>query len=295
MITLEKNLLQAQKALFEEQLLASIETLSPKNGLRDAVAYSLLNGGKRFRPIVVQSIANSLEFGPHVYYAALAVEYFHTASLIADDLPCMDNDDTRREKPSLHKATNETTALLASYGLISEAFQKIFQACDFLKHSNLSYAGHSDAICAIALDVASKSSGMNGATLGQYYDLFPLNASLNHLKDIIHLKTITLFDVAFTFGWIFGGGNLEKLSDINRLAFHFGLAFQIADDLKDFNEDFQRQCVSNISVQIGKKASISLLEQELKAFSDIKNNLNLHCEELDVMKRLLQSYAFKES
>ncbi len=111
----------------EQEIAKSIGSLGEKNKLRDACEYALTNGGKRFRPLIVILVAEALGNGLDVYESALSVEFFHTASLIADDLPCMDNDDERRDKPSLHKTYGETIALLASYALITAAFEKIYK------------------------------------------------------------------------------------------------------------------------------------------------------------------------
>src|SRR5579863_9558332 len=109
----------------EQEIAKSIICFGEKTKLRDACEYALTNGGKRFRPLIVLFVGEALGCGLNVYEAALSVEFFHTASLIADDLPCMDNDDERRDKPSLHKVYGETIALLASYALITAAFEKI--------------------------------------------------------------------------------------------------------------------------------------------------------------------------
>src|SRR6202167_2596390 len=96
----------------EQEIAKSILSFGEKTKLRDACEYALTTSGKRFRPLIVIFIAEALGNGLNVYEAALAVEFFHTASLIADDLPCMDNDDERRDKPSLHKVYGEAIALL---------------------------------------------------------------------------------------------------------------------------------------------------------------------------------------
>ena len=108
--------------LIEEKLLESISRLGPKNHVRDACEYALLNGGKRFRPALVLMVAADIGYDVDVIPAALGIEYFHTASLIADDLPCMDNDDERRNKPTTHRVYGESTALLATYALIAAGY-----------------------------------------------------------------------------------------------------------------------------------------------------------------------------
>jgi geranylgeranyl pyrophosphate synthase len=95
-----------------------VENIKDNTSLKEAIDYSIFNGGKRIRPIIVLMLQEALNCPYSIMDAALSIELFHTASLIADDLPMMDNDATRRDKPSTHIKFGETTALLASYGLI---------------------------------------------------------------------------------------------------------------------------------------------------------------------------------
>src|SRR4051812_27366528 len=98
----------------EQEIAKSIMGLGEKSKLRDACEYALKSGGKRFRPLLVILVAEALGSETNVCDAALSIEFFHTASLIVDDLPCMDNEEERRSKPSLHKVYGESIAILAS-------------------------------------------------------------------------------------------------------------------------------------------------------------------------------------
>lgn len=118
--------------------------------------------GKRLRPILVLMIADALGLGADVMPAALSVEFFHTASLIADDLPCMDNDDLRRERPSLHKVFGESVAILASYALIAEGYGAIARN-----------GQNCPASAVICLEAVRRAAGIRGATHGQFLDLSP--------------------------------------------------------------------------------------------------------------------------
>ena len=120
----------------EKEIARSILSFGEKTKLRDACEYALLSGGKRLRPIIVMMVADGLGHDLDVAPAALAVEFLHTASLVADDLPCMDNDDERREKPSLHKAYGESVALLASYSLIFAGYEKLHENCTVMKQAD---------------------------------------------------------------------------------------------------------------------------------------------------------------
>ena len=261
------------RKLIESSIESHLETFENPIELKDACHYSLMSGGKRIRPSIVLMLTESLS-GKHNIPAALSVEFFHTASLIADDLPCMDNDDFRRNKESLHKKFNEATALLASYALITEAFHLIYEAS---KGCDADVVMH-------ALQSASKASGFNGATGGQYVDLFHEIDSLSAAKDLIYKKTTTLFEVAFIFGWIFGGGDLTKLDLVKKLSYHFGLAFQLADDLDDLDQDGK-----NCATSMGKEKAFELLDQEIKAFNSCRGELQVAIPSFEEITGLAKS------
>lgn len=230
--------------------------------LTDACHYALTSGGKRFRPAIVHMVAEALGKNKIVSEAALAVEYFHTASLIADDLPCMDNDDLRRGRPSLHKEFGEDVALLASYALISEGYAAIGRnGVDLEKKENL----------ALALESATRNTGALGATGGQYLDLYPPNFDKKTVLEVLEKKTVTLFELAFVLGWLFGGGEALKLDRVKKAAYHFGMAFQIADDLDDHQQDEARGNSANLAVVLGFEATKQQLLEEAAGFrSEIK-------------------------
>lgn len=259
--------------LFLKALNKDIDSLGPPSNLLEAAKYALLNGGKRIRPVIVLSVADQITEAKLAICAALSVEYFHTSSLIADDLPCMDNDDFRRDKPSLHKVFGEATALLASYGLISAAFQKIEENGRSIKASN-------DKL-ACCLRLASSCAGFKGATTGQYWDLFPEANHLDHLKKIIALKTETLFEVAFIFGWLFGGGELSAVEKVQQLSHHYGFAFQLADDLKDAKEDAENNCQANFAVLAGESKAKELLQYNVEKYFNILEELGLYSPSLE--------------
>ena len=271
------SFLKPLKKQFENFLDENILLLGKKNKLRDACEYALLNGGKRVRPLIVMMIAKALGNGLEVLNPALSAEYFHTASLIADDLPCMDNDDFRRNKPALHKMFGETVALLSSYALISAGYEKIYQGAQFLKGQDSPISKNADKICAIALDAATRCAGVSGAVGGQFKDLFPENKSLGEIVDIIYKKTITLFEISFVYGWIFGGGNLEKVEEIRKVSYHFGMAFQIWDDIGDVEQDGKDSI--NIAQVLGLHEAKNRLKSELEDFESQMKTLGLFSKE----------------
>jgi len=264
---------------------SSIAQMGEKTPLRDAVEYALTNGGKRFRPMIVQMISEALDNGLNVDSMALAVEFFHTASLIADDLPCMDNDEQRRSKPSLHKAFPESAAILASYTLISMGYEKISENTKRLIEDGVSEE-KANLICRKALDVVTHCAGIFGATTGQYLDLFPPDHSVETLEKIIYQKTVTLFEISFVCGWLFSGGDLEKISDLTSVAYDFGMAFQIADDLGDLAQDKSHANESNIAYQMGKDHALKVFQGHIHALEGKLKDLQLWS---DAFKELFYS------
>lgn len=259
--------------------------------MRDACEYALTNGGKRFRPLVVFLVADALKLGMVVSEAALSVEYLHTASLIADDLPCMDNESERRKKPALHKVFGESVALLASYSLVTAGFGKIPLACQRLRDAGPPFSTTSDHICTIALACGSEAAGILGATGGQFLDLFPPKYSLETIKHIICRKAVALFEISFFFGWLFGGGELSLAEKARKLGSHFGMAFQIADDIQDVEEDEKRERTMNIARFLGGERALSLFEEEMSLFEKGLAELNLLSPSFEKMAVLLRQYA----
>ena len=169
----------------EEGLILSVAEMGEKNRLRDSCEYSLMGGGKRIRPLLVLLIGEALEKGGDVLPSALSVEFFHTASLIADDLPCMDNDDFRRNRSSLHKEFGESVAILSSYTLIAAGYEGIYKNAVLMK-KNKGLAERADAAVLFSLETAARCAGIQGATNGQFLDLFPPDQSGETIQKIIY-------------------------------------------------------------------------------------------------------------
>jgi len=277
----------------EQEIAKSILSFGEKTKLRDACEYALMTGGKRFRPLIVIFVAEALGNNLNVYESALAVEFFHTSSLIADDLPCMDNDDERREKPSLHKVYGEAIALLSSYALITAAFEKIHSNAMVMQDSGLPFCHFSDRACTLALESATYCAGILGATGGQFLDLFPPNQNLDTVKQVIYKKTVTLFEVSFVLGWLFGGGDIGKIEKVKRAAYHFGMAFQIADDLGDMIQDEKKQREISIARLIGKERGLSLFDEEMRHLSRELLELDILTPSFEKMCDILIRYAIE--
>lgn len=195
----------------------------------EAMRYSLMNAGKRIRPILVLEFCRA--FGGNTKNAlpfACAVEMIHTYSLIHDDLPCMDNDDLRRGKPSCHKQFDEATALLAGDALLNKAFEVL---------SNLSITECNPVIALQALKVLSNYSGVNGMIGGQAIDLAQegkkIKTDIDTLNQMHKLKTSALIQASCELGAICAKAEEEDVSKAREFGLSLGLAFQIVDDILD--------------------------------------------------------------
>ncbi len=267
--------MESYQSCVEQKIAESITSFGPKSPLRDAVEYSLTNGGKRTRSSLVYLIASEIGKNQDVGDAALAVEFFHTASLIADDLPCMDNDDLRRGVPSLHKKFGEAAAILATYALIAEGYERIR-----LASQNCSFE-----VMQLAFAYATKNTGILGATGGQYLDLYnPENIQL-----VIEKKTGTLFEIAFVFGWLFGGGDINEIERVKKAAHHFGMAFQLRDDLEDIDQDSKEK---NYALSHGKNLTKQTFHQTIEQFAETIDSLKLNAKRFLMSKTSLSNLSF---
>ncbi len=202
----------------------------PESRVVEAARYSLLGGGKRFRPVLVLAVGAmfGLPEDELVPYAC-AMEMIHTYSLIHDDLPCMDNDDLRRGRPTCHRQFDEATAVLAGDALLNTAFETLFSACLRMTSPVPVYA-RIRAAARIA-----KSSGIQGMVGGQAIDMryegeFADDPTLERLH---RMKTGALIEAAVLAPADLAQAGPTVLAALSRYAAGLGLAFQIRDDLLD--------------------------------------------------------------
>jgi len=201
----------------------------PEKKLIEAMRYSALAGGKGFRPYLSYAVARLFEVEEaSAIRAAAAVEAVHCYSLVHDDLPAMDDDDMRRGKPSLHKAYDEATAILAGDALLTLAFEILADE-----------ATDADAGKRVELVSAmAKAAGMHGMVGGQMIDLQSpeLDLDAGGLTRLQKMKTGALIGFAVEAGAILGGADAAQRQALNGYAHDIGLAFQIADDVLDVEE-----------------------------------------------------------
>ncbi len=196
--------------------------------LVSSMEYSLMAGGKRVRPMLTVEFAKLCGGSEEAAMPfACALEMIHTYSLIHDDLPCMDNDDLRRGKPTNHKVYGEATALLAGNGLLTRAFGVL------VSDEAVRLNGYEK--CAKAVRVLSECAGVNGMLGGQMIDLESegKGADVEHLKVMDNKKTGALIIAAAKLGCISAGAGEEQISAACEYASDIGLAFQIIDDMLD--------------------------------------------------------------
>lgn len=196
---------------------------APPPRLLEAMRYSLLAQGKRLRPLLVLQSAAAIGGDEKIeaaWPAALAVEYVHTYSLIHDDLPALDNDELRRGRPTLHRAFDEATAILAGDALLTDAF--LFVAT----------AEHNAAEQVRELALAAGSAGMVG---GQALDMMGQGSEVGavDVDDIHRRKTGRLFIGSCVLGGLAAGATASQLATLRSFGADFGLAFQIMDDVLD--------------------------------------------------------------
>jgi len=196
----------------------------PQKVLFEAMRYSLLAGGKRLRPIFVFDFCRMCggDWKQAASFAA-AIEMIHTYSLIHDDLPCMDNDDFRRGKPTNHKVYGEATAVLAGDALLTAAF------------SFLAKAPYAAGTRIRAVEILSECAGELGMVGGQVLDMSSeeRQCTEQEVLNIQSRKTGALIRSACMLGVLAGNGTEEQLTAAGKFADHLGLAFQIRDDMLD--------------------------------------------------------------
>lgn len=199
----------------------------PGSRLADAMSYSLTNGGKRIRPLLVYAAARALGPCQHLDWPAAAVEAIHAYSLVHDDLPAMDNDDLRRGKPTTHIAFDEASAILAGDGLQTLAFELLAQA-PFSTEQRMAF-----------VTTLARASGARGMVLGQAIDLEAVNRqlTLEQLERMHRHKTGALIAAAVELGAVAAGATDAQRQALADYAAAIGLAFQVQDDILDVTSD----------------------------------------------------------
>jgi len=232
---------QRCQAEIERQLEGYFNTENAKYAtLLESMRYSLLGGGKRIRAVLClkfcEASGGAIE---DAMSAACAVEMLHAYTLIHDDLPCMDDDDTRRGKPSNHIKYGECVAVLAGDALQAAAFETLLK-------SNLP----PERLVEMGKTLAA-AAGPHGICGGQYLDLLHGDVTGDELTEIHKLKTAALLAASARIGVISAGGMPEQVTAAERYATALGLAFQAQDDILD-HADNAEECRRVVQTETGK-------------------------------------------
>ncbi|MBQ7123140.1 MAG: polyprenyl synthetase family protein [Oscillospiraceae bacterium] len=250
---------------------ALVSVSSDFDKIVEAMRYSAL-GGKRLRGILTLEFAKlfGCDYSDSISYA-VAVECIQAYSLIHDDLPCMDDDDMRRGKPSCHIAFGEANALLAGDALLTHAFCAISESDFAKKHPERAVN---------AIRVLSDYAGFRGMVGGQVLDLEAAEKEVDTdtIFTIHRLKTGALIKAAVLMGCYAAGADEENCILSEKYASEFGFAFQIADDILDFNGDYDT-CELNSCVKI-------------YGLEKAKSNFLLHVAEANSVLEKLEQKGF---
>ncbi|MDO5724681.1 MAG: polyprenyl synthetase family protein [Tissierellia bacterium] len=232
----------------------------------DILNYSLLPGGKRIRPMLLNVLAKELKVNKEVSLPfELALEFIHSYSLVHDDLPAMDDDDFRRGKPSVHNQFDEASAILAGDCLLNLAIETILNYSSNLNGMDLIRYNR-------AMNELFSCSGIKGMIGGQFMDMNNKNEA-SYLLEMLDKKTAALFKAAVTIP--------AKLSTIDnldydkfvKLGINIGRAFQILDDISDYEEDYDQNkntFVTCIGIEESKEFLLKLKAEYLDLIKDLK-------------------------
>ena len=244
-----KKYISSQRNLFNKDLKKFFDSYRTSNILQTAMWYSLSNGGKRLRPIILAEVSKALGLTKSRYLnMMLATELIHCYSLVHDDLPSMDNDDYRRGKLSTHKKFNEAQAILSGNGLLTLAFE-------LLSKKYASKISHE----------ISKVSGAYGLAGGQSIDISfeSKKLSLNKVLHIHELKTAKLFEFCVSAPFI-DSDDTNKANIARKYGNLLGRSFQIVDDIIDQDQDEDNKNILNYM----SKGDALLLCNEYKVKAD---------------------------
>ena len=237
-----------KRLLIDEQLERLVpEKNVPFSQLFSAARYSLLSSGKRIRPILALAVCETLgRYTPTALSPACALELISTYSMIHDDLPCMDDDDFRRGKPTLHKAFPEGHAVLAGDYLLTYSFEILADDPHLTSDQKIKL-----------ISTLANSAGGSGMIAGQIMDIEAENKeiSLEMLQYIHQFKTGALIKASIDFGAILANADQRQRSILNQFGNDIGIAFQIIDDVLDVTSSVQKHGRTIASDVINKKAT----------------------------------------
>lgn len=259
----------------------------PQKTVIQAMRYSVMAGGKRLRPLLMQESYRLFgKADSKVYPFMAALEYIHNYSLVHDDLPAMDNDEYRRGQKTTHVVYGEDLAILAGDALLNYAFETIAEGM-------AEYPLDSDMVRAFR--IFAKKAGIFGMVGGQSVDVInENNNSEMNMDDILFIhenKTAALIECALMCGAALAGANDEQISQMEKVGSNIGLAFQIQDDILDATGSFEELGKPIGSDAKNQKATYLSLQGMEKSVDDVKR---LSKEAVDILGQMPNRNEFLE-
>lgn len=246
-------------AQFEKSLAKMTEAFPSNERLKEVLIYSIDGGGKRLRPILLlesyllfeNSIDTALPF-------AVALELIHTYSLVHDDLPCMDDDDFRRNRPTVHRQFDETLAVLGGDALLNTAYEIMLFACVDARPEKIRTA-----------TLIATYAGVSGMLEGQILDLYSEIHGLDDLIAVYEKKTGALIQAGTEAGAVLGGASKEQANALRDFGYHLGMAFQLQDDILDKKEDLEENNMNILHFTDEETAKKLMIEHTEKAIQSL--------------------------
>jgi geranylgeranyl diphosphate synthase type II len=290
-----KSYLKERKGIVDAALDAYLPPASENPELvHEAMRYSTLDGGKRIRPVLAlaacEAVGGRME---SAMPAACALECIHAFSLIHDDLPCMDDDDLRRGRPTAHRVYGEAMALLAGDALFALAFQLMSAVEDVPGNTVVKVWQH-----------IAEAAGTRGMVGGQVLDMLAEGhrAELAEVEEIHRRKTGALLETSVVVGGMLGGGSDEQVQALSTYGKNIGLAFQIADDILDIRGDAEKlgkPIGSDLKHEKSTYPSLIGIEKSIelgnRAVNDAIEALSIFDEKADPLRAIARFIMDRES
>lgn len=260
------------KEVFDEILIndkklidkAMAKKFEDDNPLKEALIYAS-DSGKRIRPVVfletIKMLLGEEAIDEKIIDLALSLEMVHAYSLVHDDMPCMDNDDYRRGKLTVHKKFGEDLAVLVGDSLLSFAFENVLDLSIY------------DQRFLLPGKYLARACGKDGMIKGQVFDIkAKKNADLSYVLDVYKNKTARLFMAALVMAGLYAKVSDEKIKKLEDYAYYLGLSFQLQDDILDKYDEIELNILSCISMDEAKKLLLDFNKKAKENIKDFKDN-----------------------
>ena len=260
------------KEVFDEILIndkklidkAMAKKFEDDNPLKEALIYAS-DSGKRIRPVVfletIKMLLGEEAIDEKIIDLALSLEMVHAYSLVHDDMPCMDNDDYRRGKLTVHKKFGEDLAVLVGDSLLSFAFENVLDLSIY------------DQRFLLPGKYLARACGKDGMIKGQVFDIkAKKNADLSYVLDVYKNKTARLFMAALVMAGLYAKVSDEKIKKLEDYAYYLGLSFQLQDDILDKYDEIELNILSCISMEEAKKLLLDFNKKAKENIKDFKDN-----------------------